>query len=360
MINQATSSSKAKKVLLLLTAFALIFSLLFTTACGKDPTETTTESSLSDDGTEANTQAVNNTNPVDDSTTAPAGGEVVTTPDGKLVTDSSGNTVTTPPPPTNAATQPTAATANNKQAILNEYKKILDQAKKDKPTHKSNDYQEIQNRSSFSAAQLGVVDKHLYKGEGSESLISEKIVDTRTLETKAQSKVSENKHPASPRADYPDNMRWFAVSCSIYGCLLTDASKLKNATKVDNGNGTTTITLTLIDEESPKSMPIVRDDERNATKKYAETTAPSAHAGIMNVPEISSVLKYSRIIGFSGKVKFSGSTSTLTYNTATGHVISLYQIGKANVTIDGSIKKVEFDNAQAKLWAFYDFYDFVY
>ena len=53
------------------------------------------------------------------------------------------------------------------------------------------------------------------------------------------------------QGDDPNNL---PIKGNAKGCLLTDASKIKSASCKDNGDGTATIVITLIDEDDPRPV----------------------------------------------------------------------------------------------------------
>lgn len=113
------------------------------------------------------------------------------------------------------------------------------------------------------------------------------------------------------------------------GCLITDASCIKEATMTESG-GKTTIVIVLNDELDP--MP--------ADKGAA--TAPSNHGGLFNpmskqgiddiVAKFSSVAKIQKF-----GLTYNNCTATLVFDTATNQVESLQQIMNIRIDVDAKV-----------------------
>ncbi|MCR5782833.1 MAG: hypothetical protein K6G90_08880 [Clostridia bacterium] len=145
-----------------------------------------------------------------------------------------------------------------------------------------------------------------------------------TTEDKAEEQVRDDAHNQIP------------IINNNKGCLLTDVNAIKSGSIVDNGDGTSTITLVLNDEENPE--PATADAE----------TAPSFHGAVFNPmskEDINNTLAgISAVKVNSFNLTYTGCEAKVTYNNETLEVSDLNQhmivhitanVKALIVTIDG-------------------------
>ena len=145
-----------------------------------------------------------------------------------------------------------------------------------------------------------------------------------TTEDKAEEQVRDDAHNQIP------------IINNNKGCLLTDVNAIKSGSIVDNGDGTSTITLVLNDEENPE--PAAADAE----------TAPSFHGAVFNPmskEDINNTLAgISAVKVNSFNLTYTGCEAKVTYNNETLEVSDLNQhmivhitanVKAVIVTIDG-------------------------
>lgn len=99
------------------------------------------------------------------------------------------------------------------------------------------------------------------------------------------------------------------------GCILTDASKIKNASYTDNGDGTATIVLTLVDEKNPEP----------ATDGVSPSTVGSIFSPLKKA-DIDETLAGLPINVESFDLNYHDCTATITFNTENNQVTSYTQV----------------------------------
>ena len=131
------------------------------------------------------------------------------------------------------AAEPAAADASalpadgDKEAILAYYANLVNTMKAAKPAYKKIEWQELPEGDR----DFGTMGKIILP-------IAEGMLTSK--------EKSEGDPSIHNQGDDANNI---PVNDNVKGCLLTDASKIKSASCKDNGDGTATITITLIDED---------------------------------------------------------------------------------------------------------------
>lgn len=219
----------------------------------------------------------------------------------------------TPATPETPATEPPAAPAastglpSTNEEILAKYAEVINQAKMtDKPTFYKVEYQELpEDKRNFG----GAADKVLGIAQGF-------MTDKATAE--ANAKQTEK-----------GDVGGIPVYHNEKSCLLTDASCIKSASCVDNGDGTATIKITLNSEKNPEPA------AENAT------TAPSFHGAMF--PPMAKADIDETLAGIPGlsveyfDLNYTDCTATLTYNTSDNHVTYFDQIMNVEVAAKGKL-----------------------
>ena len=150
-------------------------------------------------------------------------------------------------------------------------------------------------------------------------------LDLAGIETVVQPLIGQfvkGKDAATPKTDAgPGDIPPWGNS----GCLVTDASKVQNATYTDNGDGTATIVLTLVAEKNPEPA--------------TDGVSPSITGGIfspLKKADIDKTLADLPINVESFDLDYHDCTATITFNTSNNQVTSYTQV--MNVDIVATIK----------------------
>lgn len=126
------------------------------------------------------------------------------------------------------------------------------------------------------------------------------------------------------QGDDPGNI---PIRDNVKGCLLTDASKIKTASCRDNGDGTATLMIELIDESNPKPVPA------GATSTEFYTSAmffPMDQAGIDDI-----INKFSGIATLNSlDLVYTGCTVTCVFDTASKKIRSLTYVEPVDIKAD--------------------------
>ncbi|MBQ7689295.1 MAG: hypothetical protein IJT27_08780 [Clostridia bacterium] len=155
--------------------------------------------------------------------------------------------------------------------------------------------------------------------------------------------TSKDKATPEPHAQGDADVHNIPILNNAKGCLLTDASKIKSASCKDNGDGTATLVITLIDEDDP--VPASKD----ATTCSSYTGAvfmPMSKSGIdETVAKFSAVAKVNSLV-----LTYTDCTVTAVFKIADKKLTSLTYVMpveiKANAkvvlsTIDGSARLID-------------------
>lgn len=261
-------------------------------------------------------------NDLDLSAIAPAGSSAVTpAPAADTTPAATPAADTTAAPSSDAAPADSAATADTTPAaapadtgalptdnagILTLYTKLVDEMKAAKPAYKKVEYQtlpeEHRNLGTVANAVMGIA----------EGMITSK--------EKAEQEASIHN-----QGDNPDNI---PIKDNAKGCLLTDASKIKTASCKDNGDGTATLVITLVDEDNPKPV------DAGATSSQYHTSAmffPMDQAGIDNIVE-----KFKAVVTMNSlTLTYTECTVTCVFDTASQKIKTLTYVEPVDIKVDG-------------------------
>lgn len=216
--------------------------------------------------------------------------------------DSAASADTTPA----AAPADTGALPTDNAGILTLYTKLVDEMKAAKPAYKKVEYQtlpeEHRNLGTVANAVMGIA----------EGMITSK--------EKAEQEASIHN-----QGDNPDNI---PIKDNAKGCLLTDASKIKTASCKDNGDGTATLVITLVDEDNPKPV------DAGATSSQYHTSAmffPMDQAGIDNIVE-----KFKAVVTMNSlTLTYTECTVTCVFDTASQKIKTLTYVEPVDIKVDG-------------------------
>jgi len=252
-----------------------------------------------------------------------------------------------------------------KAEILALYSEVVNNVAIRQPTYNSFDYQKISNEKDLNPGVVDMLNTYFYKG-GDQSLVPalESILDTRQLEAQKNAHVDTRVKKTGDNGERlpggKSNTRWFGVSMNDKVCLATP-NDVKSATIKDLGDGRVQIDLVIVDVKNP------------AVIKEGAATAPNAMAAFMEVQDIGivfglvdnavtrNIIKLAGVnLEPSSYMLFSGSTCKLIYNAKTMECESLYQVGKMNLFLDGSIKGVECKGVPVKVDCVYDYTKFLW
>lgn len=205
-----------------------------------------------------------------------------------------------------AAPADTGALPTDNAGILTLYTKLVDEMKAAKPAYKKVEYQtlpeEHRNLGTVANAVMGIA----------EGMITSK--------EKAEQEASIHN-----QGDNPDNI---PIKDNAKGCLLTDASKIKTASCKDNGDGTATLVITLVDEDNPKPV------DAGATSSQYHTSAmffPMDQAGIDNIVE-----KFKAVVTMNSlTLTYTECTVTCVFDTASQKIKTLTYVEPVDIKVDG-------------------------
>jgi len=252
-----------------------------------------------------------------------------------------------------------------KAEILALYTQVVNNVATRQPTYNSFDYQRITNEKDLNPDVVDMLNTYFYKG-GAQSLVPalESILDTRQLTAQKDAHLDTRSHRTGDNGERlpggKANTRWFGVSMNDKVCLAM-VNDVKSASIKDLGDGRAQIDIVIVDVKNP------------AVIKEGAATAPNALAAFMEVQDIGIVfglannavtrqaLKLAGVnLEASSYMLFSGSTCRLVYNAGTMECESLYQVGKMNLYLDGSIKGVECKGVPVKIDCIYDYTKFLW
>ena len=261
-------------------------------------------------------------NDLDLSAIAPAGSSAVTpAPAADTTPAATPAADTTAAPSSDAAPADSAATADTTPAaapadtgalptdnagILTLYTKLVDEMKAAKPAYKKVEYQtlpeEHRNLGTVANAVMGIA----------EGMITSK--------EKAEADPSIHN-----QGDDPNNI---PIKDNAKGCLLTDAGKIKTASCKDNGDGTATLVITLVDEDNPKPV------DAGATSSQYHTSAmffPMDQAGIDDIVD-----KFKAVVTMNSlTLTYTECTVTCVFDTASQKVKTLTYVEPVDIKVDG-------------------------
>ena len=211
-----------------------------------------------------------------------------------------------PPPPPPRPPADTGALPTDNAGILTLYTKLVDEMKAAKPAYKKVEYQtlpeEHRNLGTVANAVMGIA----------EGMITSK--------EKAEQEASIHN-----QGDNPDNI---PIKDNAKGCLLTDAGKIKTASCKDNGDGTATLVITLVDEDNPKPV------DAGATSSQYHTSAmffPMDQAGIDNIVE-----KFKAVVTMNSlTLTYTECTVTCVFDTASQKIKTLTYVEPVDIKVDG-------------------------
>ena len=125
-----------------------------------------------------------------------------------------------------------------------------------------------------------------------------------------------------------DNMKGdMPVLHTEKGCLLTDASALKSGSIVDNGDGTSTVTIVLNEETNPVPAD---DDATSCSSIIGSVFAPMSKSGIdETVEKFSSVLTVNKL-----DLVYHDCKAEVKYNNDTNQPVEIYQYMYITINAD--------------------------
>ena len=212
------------------------------------------------------------------------------------------------------AAEPAAADASalpadgDKEAILTYYTNLVNTMKAAKPAYKKVEWQELPEQ---------------YRNFGTVGNVLMKVADS-IMTSKEKAEADPSIHN---QGDDPNNI---PIYDNVKGCLLTDASKIKTASCKDNGDGTATISITLVDEDSP--MPAEAGAE-TAPSATGAMFAPMSQAGIDDI--ISKFSAVAKVNTF--ELKYTDCTVTITFNKDTQKITHATYLMNADITADAKV-----------------------
>lgn len=206
-----------------------------------------------------------------------------------------------------AAPADTGALPTDNAGILTLYTKLVDEMKAGKPAFRKIEWQELpeehRNLGSVANAVMGIANGML------------------TTKEKAEAEATVHSQGEDGNGSLP-------IKDNEKGCLLTDASKIKTATCKDNGDGTATIVITLVDEDNPKPA------EGGATSTPYHTSAmffPMDQAGIDNIVD-----KFKAVVTMNSlTLTYTECTVTCVFDTASQKVKTLTYVEPVDIKVDG-------------------------
>lgn len=204
----------------------------------------------------------------------------------------------------NAATggsdAPAAGDAASTQEILDTYTQVMDKFKAEVATYEKKEFQKLADDYD-----LGTIGNMVLP-------IAEGLM------------TSEEKAEIQQRDD-PEQI---PVIRNTKGCLLTDISAIKSATKTEEG-GKTTIVIVLNDEDNPEPTP----ENGTPVSKTGAMFNPLSKTDVDNI-----VAKFSSVADIKNfNLCYKDCTATLVYDTETQKVESLNQIMNVYITVDAKV-----------------------
>lgn len=237
----------------------------------------------------------------------------------KTPTDGNNNSETPADGNDNAAAGGLEGLSTNEE-ILAKYTEVMNDAKKAKPAFKKVEFQSLPEEFR----KLGTVGNVILP-------IAEGFMTT------------EEKAKADPQVKEAgsDMHAWPVTGHDTAGCLLTDASKIKSASAVKEGDNVK-ITITLLPEENPEPI-----NSATATSSPSFTGGMFSPMSKADIDNTIAGIKGVKVNSFN--LTYTDCTVTLVYNPSDNHVVTLDQIMnvdiKANIkvlaTIDGSARLVD-------------------
>ena len=200
----------------------------------------------------------------------------------------------------------TGALPTDNAGILTLYTKLVDEMKAAKPAYRRIEYQDLpedhRNLGTVANAVMGIAN----------GLIT----------TKDKAEADPSIHN---QGDDPNNI---PIRDNAKGCLLTDASKIKSASCKDNGDGTATLVITLVDEDNPQPV------DAGATTSQYHTSAmffPMDQAGIDDIVD-----KFKAVVTMNSLVlTYTECTVTCVFDTATQKIKTLTYVEPVDIKVDG-------------------------
>ena len=200
----------------------------------------------------------------------------------------------------------TGALPTDNAGILTLYTKLVDEMKAAKPAYRRIEYQDLpeehRNLGTVANAVMGIANG--------------------MITTKEKVEADPSIHN---QGDDPNNI---PIRDNPKGCLLTDASKIKSASCKDNGDGTATLVITLVDEDNPKPV------EGGATTSQYHTSAmffPMDQAGIDNIVD-----KFKAVVTMNSLVlTYTDCTVTCVFDTVTQKIKTLTYVEPVDIKVDG-------------------------
>ncbi len=241
--------------------------------------------------------------PADDTTAAPAA-DTTAAPSAETPAADSGESAA--PAAETPAAADTGALPTDNAGILTLYTKLVDEMKAAKPAYRRIEYQDLpeehRNLGTVANAVMGIANGMI------------------TTKDKAEADPSIHN-----QGDDPNNI---PIRDNAKGCLLTDASKIKSASCKDNGDGTATLVITLVDEDNPKPV------EGGATSTPYHTSAmffPMDQAGIDNIVD-----KFKAVVTMNSlTLTYTECTVTCVFDTASQKVKTLTYVEPVDIKVDG-------------------------
>ncbi len=236
-------------------------------------------------------------------TTAPTTTAPQTTVATQAPTESQGESTTA----ANAATATTASVSESADslpstpaAILAKYTEVVDKAKAEGPAHHKVEYQAIpEEKVNFEG---GVFNKIL-------PLAS--LFFTTEEDARANPEIREK----------GGDMYWFPVYKVEKGCLLTDASKIKNASCEKLPDGNVKITIVLNDEDNPEPPP---EGATSCDNAVGSMFTPIMLADVHNTLKNDSAVKFVvKDVDFD--LTYYDCTAELVFNPENNQIVSLDQ-----------------------------------
>ena len=223
------------------------------------------------------------------------------------------------------AAEPAAADASglpadgDKEAILAYYSNLVNTMKAGKPAYKKIEWQELPEGDR----DFGTMGKIILP-------IAEGML------------TSKDKASGDPSIhNQGDDANNIPVNDNAKGCLLTDASKIKSASCKDNGDGTATITITLIDEDD--ALPAEAGAE-TAPSYTGAMFNPMSKSGIDDI-----ISKFSAVATVNTfKLTYTDATVTCVFDKDTQKVKSLSYVLPCLITANAKVTLLTIDG-KAKL-----------
>lgn len=267
--------------------------------------------------------------PAADTTAAPAADTTAAPADAAAPADNGGDAA-----PADAAAPAADASAlpadGDKEAILSYYANLVNTMKAGKPGYKKIEWQELPEGDR----DFGTAGKLILP-------IAEGML---TSKEKAEGDPSIH--------NQGDDANNIPVNDNAKGCLLTDASKIKSASCKDNGDGTATITITLIDEDD--ALPAEAGAE-TAPSYTGAMFNPMSKSGIDDI--ISKFSAVAKVNTF--KLTYTDATVTCTFDKATQKIKSLNYVLPCIITANAKVTLITIDG-KAKLVDYIQVSDIAY